>query len=214
VETARMRGIKAFCISLICMGIHLAVSCSAPETSSDRPMAHLVGNGFDFWIDRYEVTRGEYGQVMGVNNVPARLRECGEKCPVSGVDWYSADEYCRKVGKRLPSEREWEYAATSGGRSVEYATEDGTLSCSSATWGRSIDKECAGPGSPTPVGSYAPNPAGLYDMSGNVWEWTSGPSYASRGGSFLSAARFLRPTVRILIAPSFGYYDQGFRCAQ
>jgi tetratricopeptide (TPR) repeat protein len=109
-----------------------------------------------FFIDKYEVTQAEYKQIMGNN--PSSFK--GDDLPVETVTWNQANNYCRKVGKRLPTQWEWEKAAR-GGTSTEYY------------WGH--DYEMAGEyawivtnsgGTTHPVGQKKPNAYGLYDMAG------------------------------------------------
>ena len=86
-----------------------------------------------------------------------------ENWPVVYVTWYGSKAYALMYGFDLPREAEWEYAAR-GGKGYEYGTDDGTISRTKAN--------CKGNrSSPTNVGSYPANPFGLYDLTGNVWEW-------------------------------------------
>jgi len=125
-----------------------------------------------FYMDKYEVTQRKFQLVMGRN--PSSFR--GDDHPVENVKWIEANEYCKKIGKRLPTEAEWEKAAQ-----VKNPTK--------YFWGNEMksgranfcDKNCLSDWKTTefddgfvntaPVGSYAPNAYGLYDMAGNVWEW-------------------------------------------
>ncbi len=165
-----------------------------------------------FYIDKYEVTQREYEQVMGKN--PSYFK--GSDRPVESVTWYEADEYCRKVGKRLPTEWEWEKAAKAGTTTTYY-------------WGNEVGKNnanCDGCGSrwdnkeTAPVGSFKPNAYGLYDMAGNVWEWTSsdydnsGKYKTLRGGSWSYNAYNVRSSNRNSNEPDDRYGSYGFRCVQ
>lgn len=140
-----------------------------------------------YFIDKYEVTNEDYAKFLRENSIWQRDRmpakydngnylkgwenrkfPNGEaKLPVTNVNWYAAMAYCHWAGKRLPTEAEWEYAARGGLQGAEFpwgnAKPDPTL----ANYGKS------GCGKPVKVGSYAPNGYGLYDMAGNVWEFTA-----------------------------------------
>ncbi|MEN9353767.1 MAG: hypothetical protein RL318_1092, partial [Fibrobacterota bacterium] len=118
-----------------------------------------------FWMDRTEVTQGAYRRVMGEN--PSKFNACGDDCPVDNVSWNEALEYCQKVGKRLPTEAQWEYAARAGtsgkwswgadnGRIGEHAWYNGNSASSTH-----------------PVARKLPNAWGLHDMAGNVREWVN-----------------------------------------
>jgi formylglycine-generating enzyme required for sulfatase activity len=177
----------------------------------------------DFYMDKTEVTQMAYREATGEN--PAYYR--GDERPVEKVRLRDAYEYCRKAGKRLPTEAEWEYAARSGGGKERYAGTDDNID--DYAWHKSNSG-----GKTHPVGKKNPNGLGLYDMSGNVSEWTAdrygrdyygksprknpkGPAGGStvviRGGSKDSRPRVLRTTYRLREFPYHRYGFLGFRCA-
>ncbi len=90
--------------------------------------------------------------------------------PVNWVKWYGAYAFAQYYQIDLPTEAQWEYAAR-GGQQFEYPTDDGTLDESKANYNGDIPGVFNATGTSITVGSYAPNPFGLYDMGGNVWEW-------------------------------------------
>ncbi len=131
---------------------------------------HEVRISRGFWIGRFEVTQGEWLEVMGQN--PSNFKKCGWRCPVERVSWDDAQEYMRRLNRleagrgyryRLPTEAEWEYAARAGSSNPRY----GALNEVAWYWTwRSSDR-------PRPVGQKRANGWGLHDMLGNVWEWTA-----------------------------------------
>jgi len=139
--------------------------------SDEKPVHTVTVKGF--WISKYEVTQAEYSRVMGTN--PSNFK-CDD-CPVENVSWNDAVEYAKRVGGRLPTEAEWEYAARGGNKSrgYQYSGSD-NLDEVSWYWNNS--------GSRThPVGQKKPNELGIYDMSGNVKEWcvdSYGSNYYSK----------------------------------
>jgi formylglycine-generating enzyme required for sulfatase activity len=90
--------------------------------------------------------------------------------PVNWVKWFGAYAFAQYFGVSLPTEAQWEYSAR-GGLQLDYPTDDGTLSLSKANYNGDIPGVYNPSGHSEVVGSYPPNPYGLYDMGGNVWEW-------------------------------------------
>ena len=143
------------------MGCHAkAGQCDADE----KPVRTVRLDGF--WLGKHEVTQGQWKRIMGNN--PSEFKR-GDNYPVEKVSWSDVQSFIRNLNARssvtfrLPSEAEWEYACRAGGKSVTYGTRSGRLDSSSA-------KYDSGDGTVS-VGTYPPNSMGLYDMTGNVWEW-------------------------------------------
>jgi len=138
--------------------------------ANEKPAHEVCVSSFK--MDKYEVTQRNFQSVQDLN--PSHFQ--GAELPVDSVTWMDANEYCRKSGKRLPTEAEWEYAAHAGTTTEYYWGNDfdpkmGNF-CDSMcelnvrlTSGSDNFKHTA------PVGSFPPNPFGLYDMAGNVSEW-------------------------------------------
>jgi len=91
--------------------------------------------------------------------------------PINWVKWYGAYAFTEYYGISLPSEAQWEYAASSGQSGVEYPTSTGLLDATLANYNGDTPGVLDEDGHSVNVGSYAPNPFGMYDMGGNVWEW-------------------------------------------
>jgi formylglycine-generating enzyme required for sulfatase activity len=202
---------------------------------NERPVHEVCLDGF--YMDKYEVTQRNYSEVIGNN--PSREKYCIE-CPAESVAYHEGREYCEKVGKRLPTEAEWEYAARSGGKSEKYSETDGVTDLGDYAWFRENSAN-----KPHPVGLKKPNGLGLYDMSGNVAEWVydrydrhyykyasrynsrynpQGPcvggTRVTRGGNFSVVKDGSKPVVDMRLARRGGMRPGrrsefvGFRCAK
>jgi formylglycine-generating enzyme required for sulfatase activity len=195
-----------------------------------------------FYMDKYEVTNALYKACVDarVCEVPKIIRSTTrdsyygnsqfDDYPVVYVDWYQASAYCEWRGARLPTEAEWEKAAR-GTDERTYPWGEG-IDCSKAN-SRDIiqDKYCVG--DTTEVGSYesGTSPFGLYDMAGNVWEWTAdwydayrgnivpdsnyGTTYrVVRGGSWRYGGNLLRVSYRGRYKPDHWHDLTGIRCVR
>lgn len=179
-----------------------------------------------FAIGRTEVTQGQWRAIMGTN--PSKFQACGDDCPVEQVTWADAQEFVgrlsAKTGKtyRLPSEAEWEFACRAGQPNRFCGGDDADKL---AWYGDEY-------GSTQPVGRKQANAWGLFDMSGNVWEWTQDcmhssyrgapadasaweepgcPNRVLRGGSWLSGPQYGQTVIRFGFRPDFRAADFGFR---
>jgi serine/threonine protein kinase/formylglycine-generating enzyme required for sulfatase activity len=198
------------------------------DGGSDEKPVHTVTVD-DFYIGRYEVTQKQWVSIMGSNFSCFK----GDNLPVEQVGWNDVQAFIRKLnggtdGKfRLPTEAEWEYAARGGNQSRDY-TYAGSNNVEEVAWYNSNS------GSKThSVGQKKPNELGLYDMSGNVYEWCqdwygayashaqtnptgtdSGTFRVFRGGSWNGDARRVRVAYRYFYYPSYRSYPLGFRLAR
>ena len=203
------------------------------SVSSDELPQHGVTISEAFYLGKYEVTQAQWYEVMGTNPSEFKSEKVGgdsRNHPVENVSWNDVQSFIRKLNEkegttvyRLPTEAEWEYAARAG-QSYEYS---GSSDVGSVAWydGNSGNKTHR-------VGQKRANAWGLYDMSGNVWEWVQdwydddyyasspstdprGPSSGSyrvyRGGSWRYDAWFVRVAFRFNLFPGFRYYSLGFR---
>lgn len=170
-----------------------------------------------FRIGETEVTQGAYQRVRGTN--PSSFK--GAQRPVESMTWDDARNYCAAIGGRLPTEAEWEYAARAGSAAARYGALD------EIAW---YDKEQNFSGQTHDVKGKLPNAWGLYDMLGNVYEWTAtwygpleggrdprGPAKgnirALRGGSWLANPEWVRASLRSGFDVLFHFPFSGFRCA-
>lgn len=197
----------------------------ADENRSERPIHKICMRGF--WLGRHEVTQKEYKQLTAGN--PSYFK--GDDRPVEQVNWDEANAFAVQLGHksgklmRLPSEAEWEYACRAGGQHETYCGQ-----------GQVPDLGWFGLNSGTrthPVGKKLANAWGIYDMSGNVWEWvqdcwhsdyngapTDGSAWAGngncaqrvfRGGGWFDSLPFLRAAYRNKYEPSSRFVYLGFR---
>ncbi|MFA6451528.1 MAG: formylglycine-generating enzyme family protein [bacterium] len=188
-----------------------------------------------FYIDKFEVTQEAYREAMGAT--PSFFVNCGPKCPVENVSWDAASGYCEKLGKRLPTEAEWEYAARGKSKTRYYW---GDKPNGDYMWYKDnaqVDYEGGRDGMGThPIGRKKPNSNGMYDVAGSVWEWTQDcwdPGWHKimpaadpvnegteckgrvlRGGSWFLEARMHRLSYRNGFYPERVNYFTGFRCAK
>lgn len=185
-----------------------------------------------FFMDKYMVTEQQYRSVMGEN--PSSW--IGSDLPVHNVSWNDAKKYCEKVGKRLPTEAEWEKAAK-GGRNDRWSGTSDVGSLGEYAWidDMAVTVEKRSGSRPHPVGTKSPNGYGIFDMSGNLWEWVSdwydgnyyktgpkanppgpGEGYLRvvRGGSWDSHVIEVQTTSRRARQPEYKDWMVGFRCAR
>jgi formylglycine-generating enzyme required for sulfatase activity len=196
--------------------------------NTDAGPVHHVTIENAFALGKTEVTQRQWRAVMGSN--PSYFKKCGDNCPVEEVSWNDINSFItrlnKKTGKqyRLPSEAEWEYACR-GGRQQRYCGSD---NIDSVAW---YDKNS---NSKThPVAGKLPNAYGLYDMSGNVWEWVEDGYHDSyqgaptdgstegkddkrvlRGGSWVYGSDLARSASRFRVVSSYRDGGNGFRVAR
>jgi formylglycine-generating enzyme required for sulfatase activity len=194
-----------------------------------------------YYIDRFPVTNAEYKKFVEAagHRPPAHWKNGAipagqETHPVVNVSWYDAAAYAQWAGKRLPTEAEWEKAA-----SWDFIKREKRV----YPWGNRFDparcnsKE-SGIGTTTPVGKYSPqgdSPYGVADLAGNVWEWvadwydknyyanspssnplgpSSGISRVLRGGAWVSSEGNVCSASRSLNSPDVIDVNIGFRCVR
>ena len=198
---------------------------SSSGLSVEKPVHSVTLSAFN--IGKYEVTQAQWKAVMGNN--PSSFTGCDD-CPVENVSWNDVQQYISalnsQTGKnyRLPTEAEWEVSAR-GGKSSKGYTYSGSNDLNAVAWNtdNSSIKTHA-------VGGKQANELGIYDMSGNVWEWcsdwygtynsytetnptgvSSGVSRVLRGGSWLADAFFCRSAIRIGFYHDYRDFNYGFR---
>ena len=194
----------------------------------DEKPPHQVTLTNDYYIGKYEVTQALWQAVMGNN---PSIFNC-DNLPVEYVSWDDCQEFISKLNRitgktfRLPTEAEWEYAARGGNKSRGYLY-SGSNNISDVAWYDGNSRNIT-----HPVGSKQANELGIYDMSGNVYEWcqdwkstysssskvnptgaTSGSSRVYRGGSWNNTARFCRSSYSYSVTPGYRCIFLGLRLA-
>ena len=204
------------------------------HTANDERSVTRVRISKGFYLGKYEVTQAEWQAVMGSN--PSRFSGCG-RCPVEKVSWEDVQVFIGRLNARsggeryrLPTEAEWEYAARAGTTTATYAGDvteqhrNDSVVNRIAWYGKNSGDRTQ------PVGQKAPNPWGLYDMLGNVFEWVqdwygpypggavtdptgpgSGSKRVMRGGSWADWPVLCRSAYRFRGSPGYRREFLGFR---
>lgn len=214
------------------------------EYSDEKPV-HSVTISKDFYIGETEVTQALWKAVTGYSPTSSDSSwsssyGVGDNYPAYFISYEDVQSFITKLNQmtgrqfRMPTEAEWEYAANGGKRSLGY-TYSGSESIGDVAWYdvNSYDKGSSSPDYGThPVKTKSPNELGIYDMSGNVWEWcsdwygsysngavtdptgaTSGSDRVLRGGSWSNSAVYCRTVNRKHYTPTYRYDYLGFRLA-
>ena len=204
----------------------MGATAEMKNTEDSEKPTHRVTLTNDYYIGKYEVTQALWQAVMGDD--PSYFK--GDNLPVEAVTWDDCQEFIGKLNRitgqtfRLPTEAEWEYAARGGNKSRGYQY-SGSNNLSDVAWFEDNS------GSKThAVGTKQPNELGIYDMSGNVWEWcqdwyetyssssqvnptgaNSGSCRVVRGVSWYNNARNCRLSLRGSNTPDFRSSNLGLR---
>jgi len=222
-------------------------SAASEAGRNDDESLHDVEITRPFLMGQYEVTQQEWRTVMGTS--PSRFKDCGARCPVENVSFVDVQQFLTKLSARaalatsatplryrLPTEAEWEYACRAHTTGPFSTGENLTTAQGNYNGKQPYGTFPAGDfrQKPTPVGLFPPNPWGLADMHGNVWEWTSdwygpygetaaanidphGPSSGEtrviRGGSWYFDANSARCALRYTHAAQDRGFSLGFRVA-
>jgi formylglycine-generating enzyme required for sulfatase activity len=161
----------------MCEALRGEGECYHPLYERESPQ-HKICFDEPFWIDRTEVTNGQFATFGGVAELESDFP--GDDLPREMVSWFEGRDYCDQRGARLPTEAEWEYAARGpdslvypwgnqfDGTRLNYCDQNCTFDWADQAYDDGYEKVA-------PVGSYEGGFSwvGAYDMSGNVWEWTS-----------------------------------------
>ncbi len=187
-------------------------------TEIERPVHKVFLKKFR--ISRFEVSNKEF-EGFQPDHIRSASSSC-DQCPVTMINWFEASSYCKKKNGRLPSEAEWERAAR-GPEGYRYSFGENP----DPSKGNFANEFRIGV---EPVNSFQPNGFGLYNMSGNVWEWTDDwfSFYAKskkkhremklfnekvlRGGSWYNTDYYINVGMRFKLKPDVKLNSIGFRC--
>jgi formylglycine-generating enzyme required for sulfatase activity len=212
------------------------MGCSAASTLDGCPSlelpVHAVTITSAYYLGRHEVTQSQWQAQTGSNPSAFQGSSDSQSRPVESVSWNAVQSLLAARGMRLPTEAEWEYACRAGTTTAFYndSNEDATV-MDLGWWNANSTNQTH------PVGSKQANRLGLYDMAGNVWEWTAdwwdgatnpytanpqtdpagqptGSSRAVRGGGWNDTTRYLRSSARGNGAPDSASSQVGFRAAR
>jgi formylglycine-generating enzyme required for sulfatase activity len=238
-------------------GNFLMGSPAGEKDRDDKETQHPVRISEQFWLGKYEVTQGQWKALMDKN--PSAFKKSGDNVPVEEVLWEDAMQFCKRLTERersegrlpagyvytLPTEAQWEYACRAGTTTPFNTGSNLTRKEANYDDKKSYEENTKGKnrGRTMPVGSFAPNAWGLYDMHGNVWEWcrdstggdyylrrsvenkevriqmdvdpvgTIGTGRVVRGGSWSFRVGHCRSAARFHLDPDFHSKDYGFRVA-
>lgn len=212
-------------------------------TDSLSAWEHRVYLSKNYWLGKQEVTESQWQNIMGTSEYhtdkPSPFHGLNPNYPIVSVSYFDVEKFIDKLNAishgyhyRLPTEAEWEYACRAGTTTpYSYGL---TLTDSLAKFNAELPSGYSSleniSGHPEPVGSYPPNPWGLYDMHGNVWEWVSdwyapyphddvtnpigpkaGKEKVIRGGSWYFGAQYARSAFRKTHEPGLWGFSIGFR---
>jgi len=200
VSAIRVREADGMVMVYVPAGEFLMGSPAGEGNDDEHPQHQVYLDGY--WIDRTEVTNAQYGKCVEAG--ACRAASCADngdfnraEQPVICVDWNQAAAYCQWAGGRLPTEAEWEKAASgTDGRTYPWGNQEAT--CQYAVMNDGSGTGC-GQGKTWPVGNKpaGASPYGALDMAGNVWEW---------GADWYGADYYSRSPARNPVGPDSGQY--------